>query len=360
MSGGRLVRRGVSRCGIALGILLLCLLGAAPAAGSSTLLFTLGDPRLDEASGIARGSTSPGVFYVHNDSGDSPRFFALDALTGRVGALYVIPGVQNQDWEDIAVAPDSRRVSSVWLADIGDNERDRAEVQIYRVDEPHVDMNGSAVATGAPDVWRLRYPTGPANAESLAVSPDGRAYIVTKSDDGHSGVYAVPPQPDAKRVQQLTRIGAITFQPHQPLVPVMPQVLATGAALSGNGLVFAVRTYTDAYLWPVHDGDVAAALRGAPDRVTLPLQPQGEGVCIDGNDLVVDSEHNRSQVYRVPLPKREAALARGSSHASTPPTAKGSSSASYRTRTGVIVLGVLLVVTGGVFAGRVRRGRRRG
>jgi hypothetical protein len=263
---------------------------------AATLLFHIADPRITEASGIAAGIVNPGVVYVHNDSGNSPRFFALDAHTGRTVATYAVPGATSVDWEDIAVARDRRGVASVWLADIGDNDARRAEVRLYRVDEPRGD------AVGTPQVWRLRYPDGPHDAESLAVAPGGAAFIVTKSLLGSSAVYAVPEQPGG--VQTLRKIGQVRFAltgtrggPN-----VVGQLTATGAAFSRDGTLFAVRTYTDAYLWRVVNADVAAALRAAPTRVALPAQPLGEGIAVDGSRLVVDSEGRGSAVYAVPLP----------------------------------------------------------
>ena len=41
------------------------------------LLFRLADSRIGEASGLAAGVASPGVFYVVNDSGDRNRIFAV-------------------------------------------------------------------------------------------------------------------------------------------------------------------------------------------------------------------------------------------------------------------------------------------
>jgi hypothetical protein len=58
----------------------------------------LHDPRIDEASGIAQGIRSPGVYYLQNDSGDSARFFAVDARTGRTRAMFSVPGGVNHDW----------------------------------------------------------------------------------------------------------------------------------------------------------------------------------------------------------------------------------------------------------------------
>jgi hypothetical protein len=280
----------------AIGAGALLVSGAAP----PSALFHIADPRIDEASGIAVGIASPGVVYVQNDSGDSARFFALDAHTGKTLATYDVPGATNVDWEDIAVARDRRGVPSVWLADIGDNDSKRSEIRVYRVDEPRA----GATATTAPEVWRLRYPGGPVDAESLAVAPGGAAYVLTKSIFGATDVYAVPSRSDPGRVQVLRRIGEIDFHPTgTPGGPnVVGQVTATGAALSRDGSLLAVRTYTDAYVWPVSDDDVARAVKARPTRVALPRQPQGEGIAVDGRRLLVDSEQAGSAVYAVTLP----------------------------------------------------------
>ncbi len=273
-------------------------------------MFRFADTRIDEASGIGLGIASPGVVYVQNDSGDSARFFALDATSGATLAVYAVPGAQNVDWEDLAVARDARGVPSVWLADIGDNDATRSEVRIYRVDEPLVDRHrvGLQLTTASPSVWRLRYPDGPMNAEALAVAPGGASYVVTKSFLGDSSVYAVPADPDPARVQALRRIAGIQFSltgtPGGP--SIVGELTATGAALSADGRLLAVRTYTDAYLWPVSEGDVAAALRGSPARTPLPAQAVGEGIAIRGSTLLVDSEGVGSTVYAVAMPPLSA------------------------------------------------------
>ena len=295
-------------------------LTASVGGAGSQVLFHIDDSRIGEASGIATGIASPGVFYVQNDSGDSARFFALDRRTGKTLATYTVPRAANVDWEDLAVARDRRGVASVWIADIGDNDGGRGEVRIYRVDEPHVEA-GVDATTAAPDVWRLRYPGGPVDAESLAVAPGGAAYLVTKSIFGASEMYAVPARPDPAKVQALRRIGEIDFHPTgTPGGPnIVGQVTATGAALSRDGSILVVRTYIDAYLWTVKGGDVARAIRAHAVHVRLPEQPQGEGVTIDGSRLIVDSEHVGSAVFAVAMPRLPVASS------STPPRSEAAS-----------------------------------
>jgi hypothetical protein len=179
-------------------------------------------------------------------------------------------------------------------------------VAVYRVDEPHLrpGRTGTEVRSGRPQVWRLRYPGGPADAESLAVTPHGVGYIVTKSLLGASVVYRLPSRADPDRVQETARAGAIQFVPLRAGGPadLARQVTATSAAFSPDGRRLAVRTYTDAYLWTVRDGDVSAALRAKPTRIALPAQPQGEGIDVLADRLLIDSEGRGSAVYSIALP----------------------------------------------------------
>ncbi|HKC26625.1 MAG TPA: hypothetical protein VKB75_01315 [Jatrophihabitans sp.] len=279
-------------------------------AAQAPLLFRFADPRITEASGIAAGLVSPGVVYVHNDSGDTNRFFAVDAHSGVTVATIIVPGARNIDWEDIAVARDAAGRSSVWLADTGDNDASRREVQVYRVDEPRLRANqrDRVIRARLTGVWRVHYPDGPVDTESLAVTPNGNGYLVTKSP-GLAAVYRLPASPDAHRVRTLTKVGTIRLVPTGAPNPFGPlgEVTATSAAISADGSLLAVRTYATAYLWRVAAGGVPAALRNPPVRVPLPWQRQGEGVAVAAGRLLVDSEGLHSPVYAVPLPRLPAA-----------------------------------------------------
>lgn len=299
---------------------------AAAAAVAPAVAFHITDPRISEASGIAAGLASPGVIYVQNDSGDTARFFALDARSGATLATYAVPGATNTDWEDIAVALDARGVASVWLADVGDNSASRNEIAVYRVDEPRVDrsVTGVEASTTAPEVWRLRYPDGASDAESLAVSPKGGAYVVTKSLSGTSNVFALPARSDASRVQTLRAVGSVRFGftgtsggPN-----LFGQRTATGAALSRDGTLLAIRTYTDAYIWRVAGSDVAAAIKTDAVRLALPAQQLGEGIAFDGARLLIDSEGTGSAVYSLAVPPLAATVP-----PTVPPTATSTPSA---------------------------------
>jgi hypothetical protein len=96
------------------------------------------------------------------------------------------------------------------------------------------------------------------------------------------------------------------------------QLLVTGGAVAADGRHLALRTYTDAYVWPLTGSDVVAALATPPVRAALPESPQGEAISFtaDSASLVVASEITPNAVTVVPLPV--AAAAAGSETAAAP------------------------------------------
>lgn len=286
-------------------------------------LFSLADDRITEASGLAASRRQPGVLYTHNDSGDVGRFFAVGP-DGRTRATFQLAGVRAVDWEDLALAPDARGVASVWLADIGDNRAQRPAVTVYRVDEPEVARGD---ATLPADAYRLRYPDGAHDAEALLVAPGGRLVVATKTYTGSSAVYATPDPPGPGREQLLRRVAdlrfALTGSSGGP--SVVGQLAVTGGDLSADGSQVVLRTYTDAYLWPVPAADVTAAFAGPPRRVALPPQRLGEAVTFspDGSALLVTSEGVGAAVYAVPL----SAPAPSTAAPRTPPSSSAASAA---------------------------------
>jgi hypothetical protein len=290
----------------AIGLFAAVLFGTTGSATARTQeLFRFTDPQISEASGIALGQVSPGVYYVQNDGGGGNRIYAVNRRSGATAATITVRGARNVDWEDIAAAPDAFGTSSLWLADIGDNDAGRGSVTVYRIVEPRIDpaARDRAVQVSVAQLWRLRYQGGPVDAESLAVDGDGRAYIVTKAV-GSARVYRLPAQPDGQKVQLLRPIARITLRGTGTSNPFgsAGQLTVTGASISPHGALFAVRTYADAWIWRLGGTPLWRALRRDPVVVPLPRQPQGEGIAVLRRGLVVDSERAGSAVYRLPLP----------------------------------------------------------
>ena len=298
------------RCLIA-ATLALSLVPATPSlAAEDQELCRFGDDRITESSGAVTSSVSDGWFFTHNDSGDEARFFVVDDRC-RTLATHTMPGVDSNDWEDMARGPDEAGLSSLWLGDIGDNYMMRSEIVVYRVPEPRVNprRTGEEVTTPAATAFRLRYEDVAHDAEALLVHPvTGRLFIVTKTYWGEAHIYAAPATPRADAVNVLTRVADIVIPPTgtpggESIGPVAAQMATTGADFSPAGDKLAIRTYTDVYEWPVTDGDVAnaVAVPNRPVRTALPSTVQGEavGYSRDGTNLLVTTEGRNAPVHVV-------------------------------------------------------------
>jgi hypothetical protein len=280
---------------------------SAPAYGPPRLVCRFQDRRIAEASGLAAASRSNDVLFTHNDSGDTARFFAVDRQ-GRTLGVYTLPGARATDWEDLARGPDESGASCLFLADIGDNERSRQTVKLYRVPEPEVDHSrpGAALETPRADRFELQYPDGRRDAEALMVHPrTGQVFIVTKGAGG-SGVYAAPPRLDGENPNRLRKIGSIAFgslpATLRSLKDYYLHLLATAADLAPDGSRLVVCTYTDAYEWKIPNDDLAAALKAKPAHIPLPKLKQAEAIAYtrDGRALLVTSEGAGAPLYELP------------------------------------------------------------
>lgn len=260
------------------------------------------DPRIDESSGLAAGRARPGILYTHNDSGDVPRLFAVDR-TGRTAGVYAVRGASAVDWEDMAAGPDEQGRPALWIADTGDNGAVRREVALYLMPEP---AGGSS--TVAATRYRITYADGPHDVEALLVDPrDRHVYLVSKDPTGSSTVYGLPARLDPAGVNVARPVSTLTLSPAGttggPAGP-FSELLVTGGAFAADGRRFAVRTYTDAYVWTTGSGGVVRTMSGRPVRIPLPRSRQGEGLAFaaDGTALLTSSEGRRAPVYSVPLP----------------------------------------------------------
>lgn len=250
---------------------------SAPAAAQvpePEVLCSLPDPRLDEVSGMAVDGDR---WYVVNDGGTRLEVFVLDQQC-QVQDVIRNP-TDPYDVEDLALAQDG----TLWLGDTGDNRRRRDTVALHALTP-----DGESV------LYRLTYPDGAHDAEALLLDESGTPYIITKHVLGRAGVYR-PAQPlSSPGPTPLERVGTVglkaTDTPGGP-VGSLGSILVTGAASTPDRSVIALRTYTDAYLYPVPDGDVVAALQREPLRIPLPDEQQGEAIAFtDDGTLLSASE----------------------------------------------------------------------
>jgi hypothetical protein len=226
-----------------------------------------------EASGIVKSRRHPGIFWVHNDSGNAPLLFAIRA-DGRVVRQFRLE-IPNIDWEDIAI--DDR--GHLYIGDIGNNLRALPMRAIYRIDEPDPDLP-TEKPVAATAVSRYTAPReNRFDAESLDYD-DGLAIVIAKYADGREAeIFAVP------------------FDPPAPLSqPASPRSLgklpgftepATGSDLDADRKLLAVCSSRVTRVYrrddvKKHDWKALSEVRYQAEQI--------EGICWDGRDLVLVAE----------------------------------------------------------------------
>ncbi|MFM1896318.1 MAG: hypothetical protein RLZZ385_1392 [Pseudomonadota bacterium] len=289
--------------------------------GSSPQAFTrvLGEP-VEEMSGMAKSQRHPDVYWVHNDSGDSARLFAVDGSgrliipdqaqqdfygeTAERGKRqwqgFEVSGAGNVDWEDITVVDDT-----LYIADVGNNGNARRDLVIYAVPEPDPRSADGAVVRQAypvvyPDQTDYPDPSWDMDSESL-FAWRGTLYLISKHRSSrlpHQG------EAGAKLYRLDTRH---TGQDNVlTLVDTHGEITsATGAEVSPDGTRLAVLSYTDLWVFaePVDGSDrwlSSTAIRIPLDTRTV---QQAEAITWNDPDSVLIGNEQRD-VFRLSLPPR--------------------------------------------------------
>lgn len=256
------------------------------------------DGDIDELSGLVASRRHVGVFWVHNDSGDDARVFAIDAH-GKSVAELVLAGADATDIEDIALGKGAEGAPDVlYVADTGDNMKRRRSVQIYRVAEPLTLSRGAEPVElkQRADILEVVYEDGPHDAETLLVDPvQGDLYLVAKAHlllrEEPVGVYRLSfAELSTKRKNVARKVAAIRLGP------------ATGGDIAVDGSAIVVRNYWSALYWPRASGQtIVDALAKTPCRLTVSdVGYQGEaiGFTPDGAAYVTIAEGNHPAIFR--------------------------------------------------------------
>ncbi len=236
-----------------------------------------------EASGLVASRDNADVVWVHNDSGDSARVFAISTQGDLLGTYNITePGTGTfapaRDFEDIAIGPGPEDgVTYLHVGDIGDNGASRSSIRVYRIAEPVVyGHQGASPVTrnlnqGQWESITLQYPDGAHNAEGMFVDPNtGDLFIVTKTGSP-TGVYRATKA-------QLESGGSVTMS----LAASVTLATATGADISADGGQIVIKGYGWGRLYEREDGQsVADALGGTPVTIPVASEPQGEAIAFD-------------------------------------------------------------------------------
>lgn len=252
-----------------------------------------------ESSGLSASQRHDGLFWTHNDSGGGPKLYLFDKEGTHLGIAHVL-GAKANDWEDMAIGPcdaDGNR-SCIYIGDFGDNNAERASVQLYKFPEP--DLPEERPATVGIESWErieFQYPDGARDAESLMVHPgSAEIFVVGKYGEHGPTVYRVPNEATKKdetaTANKLAELASVTgFGSY-----------ATGADISPDGREFSLRTYVKVYTFCAdEEEDFETAFENEPviSHPRLTIQSEALAYSPDGNHLWFTSEGKRPPLIRM-------------------------------------------------------------
>lgn len=257
---------------------------------------------ITESSGLAASPCQTDVLWTHNDSGNKPHIFAINSKGKKLGT-YSVTGAKNDDWEGMAIFKDGNGECFLYIGDIGNNDRLKSELKIYRLREPKVSASTvtsskkNPLRTEASEVIGFSYPDDRHDAETLMVHPKtGDIYILSKRLTGASSVYKLKQPFDSKKVNRLEKITDFS-------VPALPNGFLTGGDISPDGKRVVVCDYFSAYeiVLPETAKNFDEIWRQKPQIVELGAREQGEAVCYaaDGKSIFATSENKNSPLIRV-------------------------------------------------------------
>jgi hypothetical protein len=249
---------------------------------------TVASNAVDELSGIAASRLTDDVWWVHNDSGDVARVFAV-GTDGRDLGEFDLAGASAVDWEDVAVGPGPGfGAPHLYVGDIGDNTKSRSSVTVYRVREPATSPDApTPTPTVLNDVDALTfvYPDGAHDAEALLVDPSsGELFVVTKELSGNAQVFRAPANLANGSTTTLVQVAAVSLG-------FLGAITAVDATPAGD--VVALRTYFSVVLFPRPAGSPLADAFGQPSctgAIASEVQGEALGFTRDGRGYVTASE----------------------------------------------------------------------
>ena len=263
----------------------MVMLSVASAHAQSVAAFSITNADVIESSGITFSQRRDDVLWTHNDSGDTPRLFAVDTAGRDLGTFPVDPA-KAVDWEDIASASIDGKPCLI-VADTGDNQRKRGDATLYMIEEPDIGTDRVArVIRTLP----FTYEDGPQNCEGLGVAPDEQVfYLATRGNEGQRKLYELPFTGTVARL--VTTLAAL------------PHVTAMDISRDSRYAVFLTQDNTALEYRREAGESWRRAFARPPRTLELPEAVQAEAIGYhpDGDALYVTSEGSPCPLWRIEI-----------------------------------------------------------
>jgi len=288
-------------------LICLFLAGCSQAEQPATLQFEvagrLENPKIVEASGLARSQRQPGVLWTINDSG-KPLLHAIDLTGARLGEVDLRKS-ENRDWEDLAsFMLDGEPY--LLVAAIGDNDAQRKKRTLYFAKEPRTKEDKTKVD------WEIdfKYPNGPRDAESAAVDVENERVLVLTKRDIPPALYEVPLRAGDKTVtaKWLGTIDSLP-RPTRRDVEFAPKTKdwhwqPAGMDISADNRAAVILTYRAVYYYLRQPGqDWFDALNSQPVRIGIGNFRDAESVAFgdEARTVYVTGEGRNARLLRIDL-----------------------------------------------------------
>ena len=201
----------------------LLLLSLAEMAHSQADTNSIGILPLDvsETSGLLFHNNS---LITHNDSGNEPVLYVLDTLSLEILRTVTISNAVNMEWEDLASDD-----TYIYIADIGNNQGDRTDLGIYRIEKQLFDNSDTVAADYISYTYEDQSDfSGEANsdwdAEAMIVVGDVLVVFTKQWQSNGTVAYSMPKSPgnhEAARLETYDSNGLITGATFNPLSQVV-------------------------------------------------------------------------------------------------------------------------------------------
>ncbi|WP_224485168.1 hypothetical protein [Robertkochia aurantiaca] len=238
---------------------------------------------LNENSALETLPGSPLIWTIA-DSGNDDHIYGLDRQGNIIKDLNV-ENADNDDWEDLATAPDG----TLFIGDFGNNDNDRDDLVIYRVRDvlkAEDDVEAEAIRFYYPE--QKDFPPKKEDfhydAEAMYFSK-GYLYVITKnrsSDfDGSAYVYKIPAEPGEHAAELLGTLKTCDEQ---------NTCFITGADISADGKTVVLLGHNK--IWTISNFKNDDITTGEITVRDMEYYSQKEGICFspDETHLLISDE----------------------------------------------------------------------
>lgn len=263
-----------------------------------TKLGALKSKRLNEVSGLSASVTNRDMLWALNDSGNEAEVYLIDRETN-IKQTYVLKGVKNRDWEEIAVGrgPDPSK-HYVYVGDIGDNMAVYPYKYIYRFEEPKFDPGVTDKKVDITNFETLVFSLSDQqrDTEAFFIDPKtGDLYIISKWKTPVD-LYMIKAADMMSDTAVAQRLGTLPFS------------TVVAADFNRDGSELLIKTLGDVYYWK-RDATTSVQAMLQEKGISLPYdrEPQGESVAwsVSGDGYYTLSEQKKGESIHLMFYQRQ-------------------------------------------------------